>query len=150
MTDLYNNMLKAFRHGREYERYGVERLGTFDDLAEDAPAYLLPFAEWYNRLYGNLQRHIGKRDGYMRSMYKPARFKRLRSVARWMWLILGKRPMWLLHFSFTPCEHTHTFSIDLPENTPWFYKGERRGEHGSLVIEGCYRCDNMQARDTAV
>lgn len=80
-------------------------------------------------------------------MYKPARFKWLRNLVKKIWVKYPtKRNHWLYKFCF-PCEHTHTFEFYLPEDTTWFFKGERRGEHSQLLFEGCYLCGKVRVRD---
>jgi hypothetical protein len=45
------------------------------------------------------------------------------------------------------CKHTHTFSRCLPDDTVWLYRGEVKGTHPGLLIEGCYLCGRIEVRD---
>ena len=44
------------------------------------------------------------------------------------------------------CEHTHTFSF-YPEEVWWSYKGETKGKHSNIVINGCCRCGKLWGED---
>lgn len=44
------------------------------------------------------------------------------------------------------CKHTHTFRHFLP-SVPWYFKGEKRGTHDGILIEGCYLCGKVWCRD---
>ena len=46
--DFYNQMYRAFQHGREF--FSMELGG---DMSEDIPDANLPFAEWFNKYYKN-------------------------------------------------------------------------------------------------
>ena len=79
-------------------------------------------------------------------MYKPAKLRWLRRMARKLWLIKTRKG-WLERFAF-PCEHTHTFRYYLPTDTVlWYSYGEKKGCHDSLVLEGCYLCGKIAVRD---
>ena len=78
-------------------------------------------------------------------MYKEVRWKWLRVIAIKLWLTSPKKG-WLERFAF-PCEHTHTFRYYLPPDTPWFFMGEKKGNHDALVLEGCYLCGKIKVRD---
>lgn len=79
-------------------------------------------------------------------MYKKAKLKWLRKIARKIWVKFYTKGRRLERLAF-PCEHTHTFQHYLPSDTPWFYKGEKEGAHDSLVLEGCYLCGKIKVRD---
>lgn len=82
----------------------------------------------------------------MCKMYKRTRFKWLRNfVAKHIWIRFLTKLRWLCKFCF-PCEHTHTFSYQLP-SVPWFYKGKEQGTHGQLKIVGCYLCGKLKIVD---
>ncbi len=78
-------------------------------------------------------------------MYRPARLKWLRRLACRLWRINPKKG-WLERFAF-PCEHTHTFRYYLPKDALWYSHGVKKGNHESLVLEGCYLCGGIKVRD---
>jgi hypothetical protein len=78
--------------------------------------------------------------------YKPMKIKWLRDLVSKIVIKFNIRNRMLNAFAF-PCEHTHTFKHYLPINTIWFYKGEKKGMHDGLLIEGCYLCGKIKARD---
>lgn len=80
------------------------------------------------------------------NMYKRANLKWLRRLAAKLWVINPKKRGWLVRFAF-PCEHTHTFRYYLPSDTLWYVKGDKKGNHDSLVLEGCYLCGKIVVRD---
>lgn len=45
------------------------------------------------------------------------------------------------------CKHTHTFRFNLPENTPWYSSGVKKGAHSGLQVVGCYICGKVWCRD---
>lgn len=48
------------------------------------------------------------------------------------------------------CEHSHTFKIDLPNETRWYSHGKQKGPHGpGLQLLGCYVCGKVWCRDYA-
>lgn len=79
-------------------------------------------------------------------MYKEIRFKKLREIAqRIHWKLLPLKCKWLRDFAFK-CEHTHTFRFFMP-HAVWYYKGQRKEEHGQLYLEGCYLCGKVKVVD---
>lgn len=46
------------------------------------------------------------------------------------------------------CDHSHTFKTDVDRAT-WYYKGEKKGEHESIQLVGCYKCGKVWCRDYA-
>lgn len=92
------------------------------------------------------------------NMYREVKEHIIRKWARKVWAELvfsgwPKRNKWIgklneiIHDYAFKCEHTHTFMFDLPANTPWYYKGEHKGEHDGLAIVGCYLCGKMKVVD---
>lgn len=69
----------------------------------------------------------------------------IRRLALLLWVASPRKGL-LKRLAF-PCDHTHTFKYYLPSDTPWYFKGVRRGVHDALVLEGCYLCGNIKVRD---
>jgi len=62
-------------------------------------------------------------------------------------ILKNMKRMWRRFLRRLKCKHTHTFKHYLPKETPWCYRGEPKGKHDGLVIEGCYLCGELSIKD---
>ena len=91
------------------------------------------------------------------NMYREVNNHWLRRSARTLWVKtiptstrknkwVVKFNKWIHRYAFK-CQHTHTFMFDLPADTPWYFKGEKKGTHSGLAVMGCYLCGKIKAID---